>query len=105
MDFAFRHRETQQKNSGLFGFLLAQHFHCMFARRVSACASARDEVGSVASGMCASARDEVGSVASRMCASARDEVSSVASRMCASAREETGSVASHMCASAIERRY
>ena len=34
------------------------------------CASVRDEVGSVASGMCASARDEVGSVASSMCASA-----------------------------------
>ena len=58
------------KKFGLFVFFLAQHFHCMFARRVSACASARDEVGSVASRMCASAREETGGVASRMCASA-----------------------------------
>ena len=67
--FAFRHRETT-KNSDFSFFFLAQHFHCMFARRVSACASARDEVGSVASRMCASAREETGGVASRMCASA-----------------------------------
>ena len=66
-------------------------------------ASARDEVGSVASPMCASASNEVGSVASRMSASARDEVGSVASRMSASARDEVGNVASPMCASAIER--
>ena len=66
-------------------------------------ASARDEVGSVASPMCASASNQVGSVASRMSASARDEVGNVASRMSASARDEVGNVASPMCASAIER--
>ena len=102
MDLRFATGRQQKIRTFRF-FFLAQHFHCMFARRVSACASARDEVGSVASGMCASARDEVGSVASGMCASARGDVGSVASRMCESAREETGSVASHMCASAIER--
>ena len=60
----------RQQKIRTFRFFPAQHFHCMFARRVSACASARDEVGSVASRMCASAREETGSVASRMCASA-----------------------------------
>ena len=60
--FAFRHGE-RTKNSD-FSVFLAQHFHCMFARRVSAVKP------SVVSGMCASARDEVASVASSMCASA-----------------------------------
>ena len=48
--FAFRHRETT-KNSDFSVFF----WRSTFTARVSACASARDEVGSVASRMCASA--------------------------------------------------
>ena len=44
--FAFRHREGTKK-SDFSVFFLAQHFHCMFARRVSAVKRAQIGTGTV----------------------------------------------------------